>query len=199
MKGYFLQKTLSFITQYKDYTSDEIEKLQYGLEGIYLTITKAIIILAISFILGILKETLIILLFFNILRFTGFGFHAEKSIHCLILSTFLFSILPYCLLRVELNPLLEYGMIVISLISFILYAPADTPKRPLPNKRKRIIRKCGTLIIASIYVLVIILVEDLELSLLLNISLFIEAIMVHPITYKIFRQSYRNYKNYSVV
>lgn len=199
MKEFCLNKLSFFITQYKDYTEEEMEKLKFGLEGLYLTVTKAFIILFISFLLGILKETLIVLIFFNILRFTGFGFHAKKSNQCLILSIILFSFLPYLFLNFTVHTWIQRIIIIIVFTTFLLYAPADTEKRPLPNKKKRLIRKVCTLITASFYIGVIFFIHNEYLTSILLTSLVIEAIMVHPLTYKLFRQPYRNYKNFSVV
>lgn len=176
-----------------------MEKLKFGLEGLYLTITKAFIILFISFLLGILTETLIVLVFFNILRFTGFGFHAKKSNQCLILSIILFSFLPYLFSNFSINTWIQIVLIILVFSTFLLYAPADTEKRPLPNKKKRIIRKVCTLITASLYIGIIFIINNKYLSNILLCSLIIEAIMVHPLTYRLFRQPYRNYKNFSVV
>ena len=55
MKEVILNKSLDFVTRYKDYTEEEQVKLRYGLEGIYLTITKMIVILALSILLHIFK------------------------------------------------------------------------------------------------------------------------------------------------
>jgi len=198
LKEFCLRRATNFITQYKDYTPQELEELHYGLEGLYLTLTKTIIILFVSYILGVLKETLIILVFFNFLRFTGFGFHANNSIQCLILSTVLFSVLPFVFLNIGITQWAKYLVMGISLITFFLYAPADTIKRPLTNQKKRIIRKSFTLLFASIYIVFIIIYRNNDISLLLLISLLIEAIMVHPLTYRIFHQPYRNYKNHVV-
>jgi len=199
LKEFFLDRLSTFITQYKDYTEEEIEKLNYGLEGLYLTITKSIIILFVSFLLGNLKETLIVLVFFNILRFTGFGFHARKSNQCLILSIILFSVLPFLFLTLTISPLVQGIILAVIFIIFLLYAPADTEKRPLPNKKKRIIRKICTLATATIYTILILITKNQSFANILLVSLMIEAIMVHPFTYRLFRQPYRNYKNYSAV
>ncbi len=198
MKQFFLDNATKFITTYKDYTKDEVEKLQYGLEGLYLTITKSIIIILVSSILGIVIETLIILFLFNILRFTGFGFHAAKSSHCLLLSIILFSLLPFLFFTINLTSYMRVIIAFGCIIIFLLYAPADTIKRPLPNKKKRIIRKIFTLIISFIYAIFILNNLRSNISILLILSLLIEAIMVHPFTYKLFRQPYRNYQNYVV-
>ena len=76
--------------QYPNYDNDKIDEIMYGLEGIYLTITKTIIIFAIAFILEIQKELLILLLSFNFIRLFAFGMHANNSITCLIFSSSLF-------------------------------------------------------------------------------------------------------------
>lgn len=199
MKSKFISKSIHFITKYKQYSPEEIEKLQYGLEGLYLTITKTIIIFFVSFLLGILKETLIILVFFNILRFTGFGFHASNSLQCFVFSTILFSILPTIVIHFPMSAMVQWIVIFLCFLSLILYAPADTVKRPLPNRKKRIIRKTLTIFTASIYLIIILYDKSSLLSLLLLSALIIQSIMVHPFTYKIFRQPYRNYKNYSAV
>ena len=53
MKEVFLNKSLNFILKNNNsYTEDEIEKIKYGLEGLYLTITKLIIILILAWILN---------------------------------------------------------------------------------------------------------------------------------------------------
>ena len=95
MKKKFLDSSVTFIGNYKELTDDDIEKLRYGLEGIYLTITKLVIIVAVALLLGILKEVIITLILFNVIRYTGFGFHAEKSVQCLFISLFQFIILPF--------------------------------------------------------------------------------------------------------
>lgn len=196
MKEKYLKVTTSFITKYHRYNDDELENLRYGLEGLYLSITKLIIIVAISLLLGIFKELCILLILFNIIRFTGFGFHAGKSYECLICSTLLFIGLPKVLscLNMSKLPLLTIG--IVCLIILGLYAPADTVKRPLPNKKKRIIRKVATIIIAIAYIILSQVIDNYTVSYLLISALILEAIMVNPLTYIIFKQPYRNYIKY---
>ena len=67
MKDRYLKLTTSFITKYHTYDDDELDKLRYGLEGIYLSVTKLIIITLIAIIIGIIKEFILLLIFFNIL------------------------------------------------------------------------------------------------------------------------------------
>lgn len=194
MKKLFLDKSVSFITKYNKYSKKDIDKLRYGLEGLYLTITKTIIILILSLILGIFKEVIIVLILFNIIRYTGFGFHAEKSYQCLITSTIFFICIPLLFLKTEISFNIQIIISVICIISYLLFAPADTIKRPLPNKKKRIIRKTATILIGTLYLSLIIILHNNYLSALLLSSLVIEAIIISPITYKIFKQPYNNYK-----
>lgn len=198
IKQKFLNRSIYLINKYNTYSEDDIEKLKYGLEGLYLTITKTVIILIISLILNIFKETLLVILLYNTIRYFGFGFHAEKSYQCLILSTFNFIAIPLIYLNINLSNLALVIICSLCIIIFLLYAPADTVKRPLPNKKKRIIRKSLTVFIAIVYISLIFIFNNHYLTSLLISALTIQAIVVNPLTYKLFGQPYRNYKNYTV-
>ena len=63
MKELFLKTTIDYITKYKNYSNDEIEKLQYGLEGIYLTVTKIVFVLLISFFRNFKRNFICITIF----------------------------------------------------------------------------------------------------------------------------------------
>lgn len=196
MKEKYLNSTISFITKYKEYSNEEIENMRYSLECLYLTFTKLIMIFLLSFILEIFKEVIILLVLFNIIRFTGFGFHAKTSSQCLFTSTLFFVGLPYLVIYLEPNKWIMLVIGVISLIILSIYAPADTVKRPLPNKKKRLYRKIGSIVIASIFITISLFIKNSTISYLLIIALIIESIMVSPLIYKIFDQPYRNYLNY---
>ena len=197
MKDRYLKLTTSFITKYHTYDDDELDKLRYGLEGIYLSGTKLIIMTLIAIIIGIIKEFILLLIFFNIIRFTGFGFHAGKSYQCLIFSTLLFIGVPVIMLYGEFSKTLLISVGMICLVPLAIYAPADTVKRPLPNKKKRKIRKFSTILITLIYIILIVHINNYSINSMLICSLILESIMVLPLTYKIFKQPYRNYRNYN--
>ena len=198
MKEAFLNHTMNFIARntnnQNNLNEEEKEKLAYGLEGLYLTITKLVVIFLIALFLGFLKEFIITLIFFNIIRFPGFGFHASKSIVCLISSTLLILGLPYLFTNIEVGLTIKIFLCIVSVITFIICAPADTWKRPLTNKRKRIIRKVCACSLAIIYSVLIIVFNGNEISNLLMAALLIETILISPIMYLIFKEPYRNYK-----
>lgn len=194
MKEVVLTKSINFISQYKEYSDDELEQISYGLEGLYLTITKLVIIVLMSIILNIFKEVMIILVLFNIIRYFGFGIHAKKSSECLLSSIFCFIILPYFLLSIKLDNTANLIIGIICTINFLLFAPADTVKRPLKNKKKRMIRKTLTTITGIIFIAISMIFEGSSISTLFIASVIIETIMINPITYLILRQPYNNYK-----
>ena len=195
MKEVFLNHTMNFIaSNQKDLNQEDKEKLAYGLEGLYMSITKLVIIFLIAFLLGFIKEFIITLIFFNIIRFPGFGFHASKSVVCLIASTLLILGLPYLFTNIEVSLTIKIILCIVSVITFIICAPADTWKRPLTNKRKRIIRKVVACSLAVIYSILIIVFNGYEISNLLMAALLIETILISPIMYLIFKEPYRNYK-----
>lgn len=194
MKSFFMNKSLAFLCKYNTYSDEDIEKLSYGLEGIYLTITKLIIIFALALLLNIFKEIIFLLIIFNIIRYFGFGIHAKKSSECLITSLILFIMLPFVFLTFNISKKILFIISTISILSFFLFAPADTIKRPLKNKKKRTIRKILTIIVGIIYLLCGSIINNYTISTLFFLAIIIQSIVINPITYKLMRQPYNNYK-----
>lgn len=199
MKKLIINKCMELVTTYnKDLSQRDIDKIKYGLEGLYLTITKLIFIIIVSIILGIWKETLLLILIFNGIRLTGFGVHAKRSIDCLISSTLIFVLFPIICIKLTI-PLIVKIILFIPLTVLIgIFAPADTEKRPLINKKKRKIYKILSIIISIIYMTIAIVIKDNTLSNCFIFAIVIQIIIMLPITYKIFGVNYNNYKNYEV-
>ena len=101
MKKKFLNSSMKLITKNSQYTEEQIEIMTYGLETLYLTISKLIIIFLTAYLLGIFKEMLLLLITYNVIRSQSFGIHASKSIYCLITSLIMFIggalICKYCI------------------------------------------------------------------------------------------------------
>lgn len=171
------------------------EQIEYGLVAIYIMITKIFFILVVSYLLGILKETIIFLLIFNGIRLFAFGLHATKSYICLIASTIAFIGLPYIAVNLKLDVYFQiiFGILMILLI--LKNSPADTYKRPIVSRKRRIFFKTTSTIIAIIYV-ILSLYTPTFISNCLLFSLLLENIFISPLTYKIFKLPYNNYLRY---
>lgn len=197
IKNFFINKSLNIVSDiYSNYNEAQMDEIRYGLEAIYLTITKVVVILFMTLILGIFKEAVILLLFFNFIRATAFGIHASKSWMCWISSSILFIGLPYVCIYLKIPLIVHYILIGISLICFLLYAPADTKKRPLVKKNRRVKFKVLTLIISIIYILLFFYTDSMFIRNVISSSMLLEAVLIHPLTYKVFHLPYKNYERY---
>lgn len=197
MKEKFLKYCLNNIKNNNPTINEvKLEELRYGLEGIYLTITKTIIIFGLTLILGIFKEMLLMLIFFNILRTTGFGLHASKSWICLLSSGIIFIFLPFLSKIITIPFILKILLGILSIVLIYLYSPSDTIKRPIISIKRRNIYKFITTINCILLVFIAIYIPDNTISNLLMFGIYIEIILILPLTYKCFNLSYNNYLNY---
>lgn len=184
------------IKNYPSITEDDIAIINYGLESVYLTITKLVIILFFSLLLGITSKMLLILIFYNVIRSTAFGLHASKSIYCLLSSCLFLIGGVYICESLQMIFLLKVILCFICIICIYRYAPADTHKRPLVNKKKRLIYKIISLISSAIFSILVVVYNESIISNYLLFSMIVAVIMIHPFTYKIFNLPYNNYKSY---
>lgn len=181
-----------------DLNEEQLEIIEYGLEGLYLTIIKIIIILLLAIVLDILKETVLMIIFYNVTRFFTFGLHAKTSTACLITSLLLFIGGTYLATYLQIPLIVKIILSVICLILICIYAPADTEKRPLINPKKRKRFKIQSIIISIIMGVLIIYLNDSYISNFMVIGQLEAVIMILPITYKIYGLPYNNYKSYIV-
>ena len=196
IKNFVINNSMNLINGLNKYNEEQLEEIKYGIEAVYLLITKFIVIYTISIILGLWKETLLLLMFFNFLRATAFGLHASKSINCWISSIISFLLLPFICKNYVLP---NWFFIIISsvcIVLFTLYAPADTIKRPLINAKKTKIYKIITIITSLIYTALIFLINNNIIKNIIIFSMILQVVLILPITYKIFKLPYNNYKNY---
>lgn len=184
--------------QYPSYSNDKMDEVMYGIEGIYLTITKTIVIFILAFILKIAKELLFLLITFNFIRMFAFGMHANKSWICLVFSSLLFLGGAFLSKYIVLDKVVLYLLYLIAFILVAAYAPVDTVKRPLIKKKKRIRFKILSIIVVISYFIITLLITN---NLIINVLIFgliIECILISPLTYKAFKMPYKNYKNYGL-
>lgn len=199
MKKRFLKNIRKSIKkQYPNYTEDKLDEIMYGVEGIYLTITKAIIIFMFALILGIFKELLFLLIAFNIIRTFAFGMHANNSITCLIFSSLIFLGGAFICKYIIINKNILYLMYLLVLIIISIYSPADTVKRPLIKKKKRIRFKILSILTVIVFFIITLFFKNNLIINCLIFGLIIECILILPITYRAFNMPYKNYVNYGL-
>ena len=196
MKKKFLTLSINEIKKNGNYTNEELEVIAYALEAIYLTITKLIIIFSLAYLLGVFKEMILLLITYNIIRSQAFGIHASKSIYCLISSLIVFIGGAFICKYVMFPAWISIIVSLVCVVCLMLYAPADTYKRPLVNIKKRKRFKFVSSFLGIIYTILIICFYNSSISNYLLLGMIDATIMILPLTYKTFRLPYNNYKNY---
>ncbi len=196
MRTKIINGLMNLIKNNGNYSDDKLAEIKYGLEGVYLTISKLIIIGLLAFILGIFKEVIIFLVLYNIIRTTSFGLHATKSWICLLSSSIIFIGFPFICKYLFIS---NYFKMIIGLVLILLIyknAPADTHKRPIVNPKRRLFFKYTSTFIAIIFVYCSLFVSNNFLSNCFLLSLVVQSFMISPTVYKIFKLPYNNYLTY---
>lgn len=196
MKDLIIGKQLNVIKKYNNFDDDKLAVIKYGLESIYILITKTIIILLVSYLLGLLKQTVIFLVCYNFIRIPSFGLHATKSWICLVSSLLIFIILPFICTVITIPKYLKIIIGLIGLAFIIKNAPADTYKRPIISKKRRMFFKICSSIVTITMILFSLFIEDQFLANSLLFSIILQCFMISPTVYKFFKLPYNNYKRY---
>ena len=196
MKDLIIGKQLNVIQKYNNFDDDKLAVIKYGLESIYILITKTIIILLVSYLLGLLKQTVIFLVCYNFIRIPSFGLHATKSWICLVSSLLIFIILPFICTVITIPMYLKIIIGLIGLAFIIKNAPADTYKRPIISKKRRMFFKVCSSIVTIAMILFSLFIEDQFLANSLLFSIILQCFMISPTVYKFFKLPYNNYKRY---
>ena len=194
MKDAFINNSFLFIKKNKNLSHYEEIKIKYGLEVMYHTITKTTVVLLISFFLGILKENILISLFYIPLRSSSHGIHSRNNLVCWISSITIYGVVGTLCRYVSIPTysfLLIYGL---CLLSFILWSPSDTKGRPLIHKKDRIRLKIISVIIVLSYLPLALFIKNIKSIILF--ALIIETININPFIYFITRTPRNNYKKF---
>ncbi len=168
----------------------DLQIIQYGLEIFFMNIYKLVLIIAIAYYFNVLNITLYTFFLFGIVRTFASGAHATSWLTCTLLSLLTFIALPVAIKYIDLSLYMKVIIFIISFLLLLKYSPADTNKRPIKNKRKRRILRSVSLVICIIYFILSIILNDMLLSNIMIMSLFVASIMTSPPVYKILKNSY---------
>ena len=162
------------------------EVLAYGYGLILMGIVSYTTVLASAFMFGVVREMLIAMAVYLLMRLTVGGCHANRRAVCyvtyagtLYLSIFLSTFLSFTLYAIVLLYLANVALL-------IMYAPGDTVEQPMV--KRRLLRKIMGLIIVSCLFAFVILFRDMSTE--RNILLLVAtstSIFLHPYVYKAYR------------
>lgn len=167
----------------------KLEEIKYGLYGLYALITKTTTIILVSIILNMFNYFIIFMAFYCLIRSVGFGSHAKSNLQCWLFSTVLLLSIPYFFMHIRLNNIVKTIIWSICFINYLIFCPADTEKRPMINKIRKLKFKISVLIISIIYLILIFKFETLS-NLILS-AMILEALLTNPLGYLLMGQKPR--------
>lgn len=196
MKNTFVNHSLNYLIKNNACSDKQINIFRYTLESLYSLITKTVVVLLLSIILKTFSITLITLLLYSILRGFAFGIHASKNIYCWMITLTVYIVGPLLIKYFTLPTNYVYLCLGIGVLSMLFWAPADTPSRPLLNKKKRVINKTITISLSIFYIISSFYFNDSNFYEIISFIFLLETICICPLTYKVFKVPYRNYRTY---
>lgn len=197
LRDYVIGNSINIIKkQNPNYSDERLEELKYGLSIIYILVTKSIIIFSIAYFLSLFKELFIFMIIYSLVKRYSYGMHMPSSFSCLIASSIVF--LGSCFIAKEFILPMGFKTIfgLFSVIYMYTYSPADTEKKPIINPKLRRSLEIKSTLIASIVYICSLVISNSFIADSCTLALFIQCVMISPISYRLTNQKYDNYKNY---
>lgn len=178
-----------------DVDEERAEVINYGLQLVIGEIPKTFVLIAIAYIFGILKLTILALLFIMPYKMFSGGVHLKTHIGCIIATSIFYTGNAF----LSKNILIESQYIKYVVIAFIwtfsiimikLYAPADTENVPILRKRDRNLKRKLSYITMTITLIVAIIVKNPIISNLLIFGTLMQTITISKFIYKITNSKY---------
>ena len=194
-----IEKLCSFLTnkirnEMPEVDDERAEVINYGLQLIIGEIPKIFITLAVAYLLGVLKLTLIMVLVLLPYRAFSGGFHLKTHIGCVVSTT-----LYYCGIAKISNYFFLYNPMKIIFILCVwifgtimikLYAPADTENVPILRTKERKQKKILSYISFSIGLIAAVIINNNSVANILILGNLVQSMMITPIAYKLTNNKY---------
>lgn len=183
---------------------ERAEVIYYGLQNIVGEIPKIFIMLAIAYVLGILKLALFTFVALFAYKGASGGVHLKTHLGCIILTTLFYCGIPFLAQYFVLTKLIKYIIIVciwiFGMIMIKLYAPADTEDVPILQNKVRKKKRILSYITFSLGLLVALIINDNVISNILMLANFFQTITITKFMYKITnnKYGYEVYRNTSI-
>lgn len=180
--------------------NERAEVINYGLQLVMGEIPKTFILLAIAYICGVLKLTILALLFIMPYKTFSGGVHLKTHIGCIV-ATSLFYIGNALLSKyIIIQPTyIKYILIaliwIFSIIMIKLYAPADTEAVPILRKKDRDFKRKLSYITMTLTLIAAIIVNNSIISNLLIFGTLLQTISITKLIYKLTNNKY-GYEEY---
>ena len=153
--------------------------------GFFLVLSSSffgLIVFLFGLLFSCLFKALVFYISFRVIRIFAGGYHADTEMRCEFLTTLSFLAATF-LISISEKPIIQIIALVgafLSIIAIAIFAPLDTPAKPLDEDEKRKYRRIS-LIILSVIVSVIIVSLLFHIQLLLVpccLSLVLEGILL---------------------
>lgn len=165
----------------KVYQRSELEqaKLQYGLEVFLDNAFKVIVIVILSILLGMLKETILVFVGFGFLRISAGGFHFDKNYMCWLFTLMIMLGGGYLGKLGVINWWIAVMMLLVSLFLVVAYAPSRSALPIEPEIARG--RKAWSIVKVMIYLGIAICFRKNSWGTSIAIGTLCEAISILPI------------------
>ena len=179
---------------------ERAEVINYGLQLVLGEIPKTLLILIIAYMLGVLKLTILSLLFIMPYKTFSGGVHLKTHIGCIIATSLFYignAILSkYIIIQpIYIKYILILAIWIFSMIMIKLYAPADTEAVPILRKKDRDLKRNLSYITMTLTLIIAVVINNSIISNLLIFGTLLQTISITRFIYKITNNKY-GYEEY---
>ena len=177
-----------------DVDDERAEVINYGLQILLGEVPKIFIMLAIAYLLGVFKLSLITFLILMPYRGASGGFHLKTHIGCIISTCAFYSGTALLAKYIVLSNIAKYILIILlaifGIIMIKLYAPADTEDVPIISKKIRKQKQILSYISFILGLIISLFIKNNVISNIIIFGYFLQTCMITRIAYRLTNNRY---------
>lgn len=162
-------KTGNYLARELELDRQKEIKIIYGMELLLTALIKSVIIMTLAFVLGIFRETVVLVLTAGFFRLVSGGEHCQAFYRCLTGGALVFLALGF--LTKNLNHEITYQTMLITILTvfplitaaILKYAPGDTANKPINHEKEKARLRRMSLVVEAICLILVVVFLNTEM------------------------------------